>query len=927
MIFYMNGLRGDFMFDFVEVAIKDISTVRNPGVVEISPNFKNIKSKDLMIKGKDFYAFWDEERGLWNKDEYALIEAIDKIVHKAADEFKGRDNITVNKVIVKTLSDDTTKCYTNYCKYKKNLPDNWKQLDKKVIFAGTKTKKSDYASFTLGYSLDDCDISAYDELISTLYEPKERKKIEWAIGSIIAGDSIDIQKFYVLYGSAGTGKSTILDIIELLFEGYHKSFKSEELGKTSATFSMEALKDNPLVAIDHEGKLDKIDNNTILNSIVSHDNLVINVKFAAKYEMRFNTTMFIGSNSPVKITDSKSGLIRRLIDISPTGNIIPYKRYVELMDKVQFELSGIAKHCLEIYLKAGKNYYGNYKPTGMIAETNDMYNFVSEMLWDWEETKEVTLAKAWQDYIKWCDESKMYPMKKNMFKSELMEYFEDFHLRKGPFANVFIGIKYDKLGYKESVNKRDDHVTSWLDFKEQKSVFDDICKDCYAQYATEEEIPGRSWKSVTSRLRELDTSRLHYVKVPENHIVIDFDIKNDKGEKDYILNMQAASKFPKTYAELSKGGEGIHLHYIYTGDVSKLSRIYDADIEVKVFRGGASLRRKLTKCNDISITSIGSGLPLKEEKAVVDNKTIENERHLIALLKKCLNKEHHGHTAPEVDFMKHLTDKAYATEGLSYDIRPMKPAIVSFAMESTNQAQKCFDTVSQIHYCSKDIEENEVLYSEKVGDDKWQESPIVFFDIEIFPNLFVVCWKILGSNNINRMINPSPKEVEELFKYRLVGFNCKRYDNHIIYARSMGYSIEELFKLSTRLIAGSDRGFSTARQLSYTDIWDYALNKQSLKAWEIDLGIFHLENSRPWNKPVDEKYWNEIADYCCNDVIATEATWEATKTDFKAREILADLSGGSVNDSTNALVIKLIFGDEKHPKLIYTDLATGERYG
>ena len=40
-----------------------------------------------------------------------------------------------------------------------------------------------------------------------------------------------------------------------------------------------------------------------------------------------------------------------------------------------------------------------------------------------------------------------------------------------------------------------------------------------------------------------------------------------------------------TYAEVSKGGAGIHLHYIYTGDPTKLKRIYSDNIEVKIFTG------------------------------------------------------------------------------------------------------------------------------------------------------------------------------------------------------------------------------------------------------------------------------------------------------------------------------------------------------
>ena len=47
-------------------------------------------------------------------------------------------------------------------------------------------------------------------------------------------------------------------------------------------------------------------------------------------------------------------------------------------------------------------------------------------------------------------------------------------------------------------------------------------------------------------------------------------------------NIEAASKWPPTYAEFSKGGAGIHLHYIYNGDINKLSRIYADNIEIKL---------------------------------------------------------------------------------------------------------------------------------------------------------------------------------------------------------------------------------------------------------------------------------------------------------------------------------------------------------
>ena len=65
--------------------------------------------------------------------------------------------------------------------------------------------------------------------MSVLYSDEERHKIEWSIGAIVNGDSKKLQKFCVLYGSAGTGKSTVLNIIQDLFEGYYEDYGMKEM--------------------------------------------------------------------------------------------------------------------------------------------------------------------------------------------------------------------------------------------------------------------------------------------------------------------------------------------------------------------------------------------------------------------------------------------------------------------------------------------------------------------------------------------------------------------------------------------------------------------------------------------------------------------------------------------------------------------------
>ena len=908
------------MIDFLMIATR----MGKRNTIEIYPKFIIKKSKDLMIRGSDFYAIWLEERGLWSTEEQDALQLIDRELDIYVQEHKQLLNDSYRVLHMWDAESGMIDNWHRYCQ--RQMRDNYHTLDDTLIFANTPVKKDSYASKRLPYPLEKGSISAYDELVGTLYSPEERQKIEWVIGAIVNGDSKKIQKFLVLYGPPGSGKSTVLNIVEKLFEGYCGTFDSKALGSSSNAFALEAFKSNPLIAIQHDGDLSHIEDNTRLNSLVSHETMMVNEKFRSAYANQFKCFLFLGTNKPVKITDAKSGLIRRLIDVNPSGEKIPAKKYLDLVGKVDFELGGIACHCKEVYEK-NKRLYDDYIPTRMMGASNDFYNFMLDSYYIFKKENGVSLKRAWAMYNEYNTAANVpYPYSRRAFREELMNYFEDYKERETDVngervRSYYSGFKADK--FKEFADtpqgesaKNDPPPSSWIDFKEQHSLFNDICKDCLAQYANENGTPLQKWENVRTRLGVLDTSRLHYVKVPENHIVIDFDIPGPDGKKSFERNLEAASKWPRTYAELSKSGAGIHLHYIYTGDAAKLSRIYDENIEVKVFTGKASLRRKLSKCNDISIANISSGLPLKGEK-MVDTKQIQDERHLRVLIKKALAKEISPYTKPSVDFIAHIVEEAY--EGnVPYDIDDMRNVILAFAANSTNQADACLKIVSKMHFKSKDdIERNA-----PTGEEK----PMIFFDCEVFPNLLLVNWKFAKQDKVYRMINPSPAEIEGLTKYRLVGFNNRKYDNHILWARMLGMSNEQIYALSNQIINQHTGFFGEAYNLSYTDIYDFSSKKQSLKKFEIELGIHHQELGLPWDQPVPKSLWDKVAEYCDNDVLATEALFYSKdrQADFIAREILADLAGMTVNDTTNSLTARIIFGREKHPKLVYTDLATGK---
>ena len=540
------------MLDFLMISTRP----GKRGIIEIYPRFIIKKSSDLMIRGGDFYAVWVDDRGLWSTDEQDAVDLIDRELDQYAEENRQRFD---NNIRVLHMWDAETGMIDSWHKYcQKQMKDQFHMLDEELIFANTKTGKRDYASKSLSYPLEPGETPAWEKLISTLYSPEERHKIEWCIGSIVTGASKRLQKFMVFYGAVGTGKSTIINVIQQLFDGYYTSFNAKDLGSSSNAFALEAFRSNPLVAIQHDGDLSRIEDNTRINSLVSHELMTVNEKFRSAYSNRFKAFLIMGTNKPVKITDAKSGIIRRLIDVSPTGDKVPLGEYRTLTKQIPFELGGIAYHCQEVYLE-DPDYYDDYIPISMLGASNDFYNFVVDSYHVFKREDGVSLKSAWEMYKTYCDDAKvLYPLSRMIFKEELRNYFreyeERFNMEDGTrVRSYYHGFRTEKFEEPASDEKEGtasarntDHQPT-IEFAEGiSSVFDSCCTDCPAQYAGTEGTPQRKWERVRTKLSQLDTSQLHYVKLPENHIVIDFDIPDEQGNKSFERNLAEASKWPAT---------------------------------------------------------------------------------------------------------------------------------------------------------------------------------------------------------------------------------------------------------------------------------------------------------------------------------------------------------------------------------------------
>lgn len=915
--------------------------------------------QDIIGNGNNLIAFWDDDKKEWRQSFGELCTYIDRKLTEY------RDNNEVYRNGGYKVSKWADLSTNNAIRFKRDILPILSEashfgpgdVNNKLTFATSETKKKDVALYRLPYDPIDIQTPAFDTFSERLYG-EEINKVLWHMGCALCNDNMKNHKVMLIYGMPGSGKSSLLKIIKEVFKNYAEYVDIDRIADSTDKFALAQLKRNPSVGLCDEADLTRVNTNSILNKVFSHDELSINEKNQKAFNLDSRTLFFIGTNHPVNITDSNSGLTRRIVDVQPQGqNMFKPKEFEELMDRImKTEIPGIAYKAIDIYKRCGAGYYNKYVSTAMKKFTDITYNFMV----DWIDSSEmnataipidsryipgrwISVKKVYKNcYMPYCSESGIKRIKSiNEFKIDFGNYFSQTYddpsskrlkndddsttFARGPWVKDLRIDKFeDSIAEKIPEFAPEKPVPDWLKLKEQKSVLDDILKDCLAQLGDEEKgTPKESWDYCKTTLKEIDTRALHYVMVQgdkQNHIVVDFDIADKDGKKDLMINIRKAIELglPMTYAETSKSGGGLHLHYYYDGDIDMLERRWPGeDVEIKVYTGKSSLRRKLSICNDISPVHLAADvLPTrKEKKKVLSDSAIKNQDHLRNCIMKALRKEiEPGSTVVCVSYIKKVLDDAYES-GIAYDVRDLQGKVLTFCMGSTNKKNECLAMFNTMNFCNIDVD---------MDVTEQPELPLAFYDIEVVPNLLLVEWmEDYDGAVVHKMFNPEPDELVKLWTtHRLVGYNNREYDNHIIYSRGrFGYSNEQMHKQSHILVkektfeVKKQATFGEAYGISYADIYDYYGDKSKrLKDWEIELGIDHLEWDMDWDKPLPEDEWERFAKYCENDVISTRAVWHATQGEFMARKILADLSGLTVMDKTNSHTQQIIFGSDRKPQ-------------
>ena len=119
-----------------------VSKRKTKNGIEIYPKFRLYpKSQDLMIRGGDFYAVWNEKIGLWSTNEDDALAIIDDALNEAAIKQEEEYPEMGRPIVLYTWdsSSGSIDAWHKYCQKQKR--DSFEMLDETLVFSNSKTNK------------------------------------------------------------------------------------------------------------------------------------------------------------------------------------------------------------------------------------------------------------------------------------------------------------------------------------------------------------------------------------------------------------------------------------------------------------------------------------------------------------------------------------------------------------------------------------------------------------------------------------------------------------------------------------------------------------------------------------------------------------------------------------------------------------------
>lgn len=126
-----------------ELDFFEISKNLVKGIYYVKPRFLVTRTKDLMIKGRKFYAVWLPDRARWSTDIDDVVDLVDFETKKYCKE-NSQEDVAYRPLLMYYSDSGVIDQWNKYVE--KQMHDNYKTLNSKLIFADQTPKREDYST-------------------------------------------------------------------------------------------------------------------------------------------------------------------------------------------------------------------------------------------------------------------------------------------------------------------------------------------------------------------------------------------------------------------------------------------------------------------------------------------------------------------------------------------------------------------------------------------------------------------------------------------------------------------------------------------------------------------------------------------------------------------------------------------------------------
>jgi P4 family phage/plasmid primase-like protien len=217
----------------------------------------------------------------------------------------------------------------------------------------------DYLITQLPFAYDaQAECPTYDAVIDRTFahdDPEEQRRAVQTYEEFVAHtmiECLEYQKFLVIKGDPGTGKSTLLDVLLLLHGGTART-SSVPIHKLADERYLSRLV-GKLVNLTGEVEANSHIADDVLKAITSGDPLEIRFLYGTPYSVTLPTRLIFAGNEMFKTRDTTGAIERRMLMLSCNNPVPPEGERLgkqEMMEALRGELPGIFRRMVAAYTR------------------------------------------------------------------------------------------------------------------------------------------------------------------------------------------------------------------------------------------------------------------------------------------------------------------------------------------------------------------------------------------------------------------------------------------------------------------------------------------------------------------------------------------------------------------------------------------------